>query len=431
VLLLAGVVTIVVGTLTTGWSVGTWLVLALLGAVYLVRQWLRRRDEGLVGPLFYYDLVQSARRGSTILLRCGYAVALLAALSLFYLERFGRQDFWSVLFVPGPAVSPAELAGVGRWFFLAVLTLQSGAVFFLTPAFVGGAVAEEKERRTLELLFTTHLSDREIVLGRLVPRLVHLAATLLTGLPILAVTLLWGVDPVLLLAAFAATGLTLVSVGGISILCSVLAPNALVGIRVAGGVSREREQRTLVDLLMLPVDWSAILEAKWLGAILRLKVLGYALAVLWVLGTLVGAVLPVCLPLLAIACAAHLAFIASAGLFLSVACGATRRAYQYTAPLLLLFLGGGRILRARLSASRVTGGEWSDWPLHFAEVGLCPPGSWWYWCGSWTDLAQAAQEPRQFGVRCTAALAGILVYAVLAGMLWWLTCGLFQRLAAR
>src|SRR5207253_8953302 len=98
---------------------------------------------------------------------------------------------------------------------LTLLVLQAGAVLALTPAYVAGAIAEEKERGTLELLCTTQLRSHEIVLGKLFARLVHLTGLLLTGLPILCLALFWGgVDPHLVLAAFAVTGLTLLSIGG-------------------------------------------------------------------------------------------------------------------------------------------------------------------------------------------------------------------------
>src|SRR5262249_60934626 len=74
------------------------------------------------------------------------------------------------------------------------------AVLVLPPAYLAGAIAEEKDRRTLPLLFLTPLYDREIVLGKLFARLAHLGGVLLTGVPILSLLLLWGgVDrPVLL-----------------------------------------------------------------------------------------------------------------------------------------------------------------------------------------------------------------------------------------
>ncbi|HXG12183.1 MAG TPA: ABC transporter permease subunit, partial [Gemmataceae bacterium] len=92
------------------------------------------------------------------------------------------------------------------------------------PACVAGAVAEEKERKTLDYLLTSDLQPLEIVLGKLASRLAYLALLVLTGLPVLGLLqFLGGVDPQLVLAGFAATALTMFSLAGLGILNSVLA----------------------------------------------------------------------------------------------------------------------------------------------------------------------------------------------------------------
>jgi ABC-type transport system involved in multi-copper enzyme maturation permease subunit len=180
-----------------------------------------------VGPLFYYELVRLARKGRSTLLRCAYALALLGALYFAYRARFSEHDLLAEPFASPASVPASQLTTLAQEFVLAILWAQTVAVFVLTPVYLAGAVAEEKEQRTLELLFTTHLLDREIVLGKLAARLTHLAGILLAGLPLLAATQLWGgVDVRLLVAAFAMSGLNLLSVGAVSILHSVQARTA-------------------------------------------------------------------------------------------------------------------------------------------------------------------------------------------------------------
>ena len=65
-------------------------------------------------------------------------------------------------------------------------------MLLLTPAYVAPAIAEEKERRTLEYLFTSDLRNREIVLGKLAVRLGHIVLYILAGLPILCLTMRFG-----------------------------------------------------------------------------------------------------------------------------------------------------------------------------------------------------------------------------------------------
>src|SRR5262245_39826726 len=99
--------------------------------------------------------------------------------------------------------------------------LQYHTILNLTPAYTAGAIAEEKDRKTLEFLLATDLRDREIVLSKLAARLANLGLIVLTGLPILSLTqFLGGVDPNLVLAGFGFTALTLASLASFSILAS-------------------------------------------------------------------------------------------------------------------------------------------------------------------------------------------------------------------
>jgi ABC-type transport system involved in multi-copper enzyme maturation permease subunit len=170
-----------------------------------------------VGPLFYYELVRLARKGRSTVLRCAYALVVFGALGVVYQNCF--PDY-SPLVAPfaTPTGSGSDVTRLAEDFVLAVLWAQSIATFVLGPVYVAGTVVEERERGTLDLLFTSHLTDREIVLGKLASRSVHLGAILLTGLPLLAITQLWGgVDVRLLLAAFLATALNVLAVAAVSV----------------------------------------------------------------------------------------------------------------------------------------------------------------------------------------------------------------------
>jgi ABC-type transport system involved in multi-copper enzyme maturation permease subunit len=166
----------------------------------------------MFGPLFYYELVRLARNGRTTVLRCAYALAVFAALGVVYLIHFPGH---SLLVTPltAPTESANQLARLAEDFVFAVLFAQSLAVVLVGPAYVAGAIAEERVRGTLDLLFTTHLTDREIVLGKLAARAVQLGSIIMAGLPLLAMTQVWGgVDARFLLAAAVATVLNVVCV---------------------------------------------------------------------------------------------------------------------------------------------------------------------------------------------------------------------------
>jgi len=211
-----------------------WLIPASLGLILLFHQVNRLRPRlqvRLVGPIFWYDLARLARRNRTALLRFVYGFFLLAWVYFALANYFPQYIHFSMWFQPGPRFSPQVMAGFALKMVAAVVAVQGAAVFVVTPAYLANAIAEERERGTLGLLFATPLLDREIILGKLLGRVAHMGLILLTGLPILAVVRVWGgVDGWLLLAGFAITGLTLLSVGSVSILCSVLAPNVLTAV---------------------------------------------------------------------------------------------------------------------------------------------------------------------------------------------------------
>jgi ABC-type transport system involved in multi-copper enzyme maturation permease subunit len=207
------------GRTLAGWKqAALWGALLVAVAVLSRRGWLQ-----LFGPVLYYDLVRTARRARTFLLRGSYAFALLVVLFLVYVNYLAQDPFESLF---GAArVDTHELAGFATVFYYTFLGVQFGAVFLLTPAFTASAIAEEKERRTLEYLLATDLRNREIVLGKLASRLLAMLLLLLSGLPVLSfVQFLGGVDPNLVLAGFAATALTMLSLGSLGILLSVYAP---------------------------------------------------------------------------------------------------------------------------------------------------------------------------------------------------------------
>src|SRR5262249_2671439 len=97
-------------------------------------------------------------------------------------------------------------------------------IVLLTPGVTAGAVAEEKERRTLDCLLTTQLRGHEIVLGKLVARLAYMVLLVLAALPVLILLfVLGGISPLLIVDGFDVSLVTLLSIACLSIFNSVLA----------------------------------------------------------------------------------------------------------------------------------------------------------------------------------------------------------------
>jgi ABC-type transport system involved in multi-copper enzyme maturation permease subunit len=174
------------------------------------RGWLR-----LFGPVLLYDLIRLGRNHRYFLFRTAYACSLLFLLVWIYLV-------WLLDSSDAGNIHANELANFSSWFTYLFLSIQFLIVVILTPVCTGGAIAEEKEKRTLEFLLATDLRNREIVLSKLVARLAGLLLITMIGLPVISLMLfLGGVDPNLVLAGFAVTGLSMASLAGMSILASV------------------------------------------------------------------------------------------------------------------------------------------------------------------------------------------------------------------
>ncbi|HEX3654367.1 MAG TPA: ABC transporter permease subunit [Pirellulales bacterium] len=166
----------------------------------------------LLGPIFSLELVTCARRGRYYLLRILYALVLLFTLAVTYQTSQVRQPFAGI----------HGVANVARDFFEAFGVLQVLAILLLGPAMVAGTIAQERERRTIEYLFTSQLSNADIVLGKLAARLLNMAFLLTAGIPVLALAmLLGGIPPAAMLGVSLLTLETLVAVGSLSIAVSV------------------------------------------------------------------------------------------------------------------------------------------------------------------------------------------------------------------
>jgi ABC-type transport system involved in multi-copper enzyme maturation permease subunit len=179
--------------------------------------------------VFLMDLGRMTRRGRPWLWRTLYGAALLGLLL--------------VLTPPGGSTRPSDLAAFAEDFATGLLIVQALAVLVLTPIVVAGAIAEERQQGTLDLLRTTALADREIALGKLAARLTHLGLILLAGLPVLSLLQLFGgIDPETLWLVFGLTFLSGVALGCLALTCSAWAPDvsralmASLGLGASGAV---------------------------------------------------------------------------------------------------------------------------------------------------------------------------------------------------
>lgn len=171
----------------------------------------------MLGPIFSAELVTGARRTRYFVVRVIYGLVLLAALGIVYQGHFSH----------GRTADVHAAAMFAASYFASFTWIQVLAVLFLTPAIAAGAIALERERRTIEYLFVSHLTDAEIVFGKLGARLVQIACLVLVGLPILLLAgLMGGIAPEALVLAFLMTLSTVLVVAIVSIAISVWSARA-------------------------------------------------------------------------------------------------------------------------------------------------------------------------------------------------------------
>src|SRR4051812_39263032 len=70
--------------------------------------------------------------------------------------------------------------------------LQLGLVALLAPIFTAGAITQEKDSQTYDILLSTPLSNGQIVLGSLLSRLFFVVTLLVSGIPVFAITQIFG-----------------------------------------------------------------------------------------------------------------------------------------------------------------------------------------------------------------------------------------------
>ncbi|MBX3415716.1 MAG: ABC transporter permease [Pirellulales bacterium] len=180
----------------------------------------------MLGPIFGAEMTTGARRLRFFLTRATYGLLLFLILwtnySFLGLDRQGYNT---------SSLSINQVAQFSGQFFFFFTFLQLWALMLVSPAALGSLIARERERRTIEYLFATDLTNREIVLGKFAAGWCYVASLLITGLPVLAlVMMMGGIAPAELLAVFSVTISTSVFVAALAILVSVRTRRARDGI---------------------------------------------------------------------------------------------------------------------------------------------------------------------------------------------------------
>lgn len=170
-----------------------------------------------LGPLFGFETMRQSRKSWTHWVRIVYC-AMLFQFLYFVLGDDSKNT-------PGEIPRIAEACAQGY------VTLQYLAVLLLTPIYVVSSIIEDRQKRVYEMLLTTELSSQEILLGKLLSRLVQVLSVLLCGIPILAMLQVFGGVNMQFVLWHSALALVLLNVlGALAIRAATWASTVLTGV---------------------------------------------------------------------------------------------------------------------------------------------------------------------------------------------------------
>ncbi|HKP51814.1 MAG TPA: ABC transporter permease subunit [Chloroflexia bacterium] len=92
----------------------------------------------------------------------------------------------------GAGFNSPQSSQVGKAIFFGLVTFQAIMVALLTPAFTSSAITQEREQKTYELLVTTLLPARSIIMGKLGSALAYVALLIIAIAPLESLAFMFG-----------------------------------------------------------------------------------------------------------------------------------------------------------------------------------------------------------------------------------------------
>lgn len=133
-------------------------------------------------PILQRVVAAASVRRRDLAVRCAYLAVLIAWVLYTLLTQLGVEGGGSL----------TALNKASARLFQQLSYLQLALVALLAPIFTAGAITQEKDSRTYDILLSTPLTNGQIVLGTLLSRMFFIAALLLSGVPILGITQIFG-----------------------------------------------------------------------------------------------------------------------------------------------------------------------------------------------------------------------------------------------
>ena len=139
----------------------------------------------LTGPIFEKELRVSSRRRRNYFLRFAYIAALTAFV-------FGGWLSFTAAGFASPLFRASRMAEAGKAITAYIVWYQFCATQLLALVMLANAISAEIYKRTLAVLMTTPITASQIVLGKLLGKLIQMLLLLALSLPVLAVVRSFG-----------------------------------------------------------------------------------------------------------------------------------------------------------------------------------------------------------------------------------------------
>lgn len=140
-------------------------------------------------PVITKELRSRMRGSRAYWVLFAYLIILSIALFLSYLSWWNQHN-------AGNDMGASTSFTAGRQFFIVLFCVQALLISLIMPALTSGSISIEREQRTFELLRSTILPTRSIVVGKLFSSLSFVGLLLTASLPLISICfLLGGVSP--------------------------------------------------------------------------------------------------------------------------------------------------------------------------------------------------------------------------------------------
>jgi hypothetical protein len=212
-LALPGIASLSIGLCAGGWWGWAFVAVGLIAIVLLCRE--PDGEFRIAGPFAWRELIRAGRSGRRWWVRILSVIAALLVLWLFHLPNFGQAQ---------SAAGMRRLIDANERFF----TLYAFALLIATASlavhWASELVLEERHGKRWDILRTTQLTSREIIVGKAIGRFPIVLEPFLATLPVLAiVTLIGGISPAMIALTVPAILVTAFGLGGMTLFYATFA----------------------------------------------------------------------------------------------------------------------------------------------------------------------------------------------------------------